>query len=213
MINVFFGEHSSLFVQMLLFFEFFICISIGYACGSIPFGVIYSKLFKLKDPRKTGSKNIGATNVLRSGHKLAAFLTLVSDALKGLLPIYFVSLIYTPSLLTYEVDILLGACLGHMFPYTLKFKGGKAVATFLGGSLLIPFIGIKSCLIWLISAFVTRYSSLSSIIACTTSVAFLASYTYYPEILIICGLIIFKHKENIKRLIEKTEPKIGHKAK
>ena len=143
-------------------FEIFLVFIFSYISGSIPFGLIVTKLFLNKDIRKVGSKNIGATNVLRTGNKLIAVLTLLLDIFKGVVPIlitsyYFQNLIYLSSLMAF---------LGHIFPVWLKFKGGKGIATYLGILFVISFkLGLIFCLTWIIVALITKYSSLSSIVS------------------------------------------------
>ena len=189
-------------------FEFFLVFVLSYISGSIPFGLILTKIFLNKDLRKVGSKNIGATNALRSGNKIIAILTLILDAAKGGLPIlivnyYFPNLIYLSGL---------AAFLGHIFPVWLKFVGGKGVATYLGILLALSFkFGLIFCVSWIIVAYITKYSSLSSIIS--TFFIFLFSFlennfelnSYF---FISFVLILYTHKQNIIRLKNKTEDKI-----
>ena len=143
-------------------FEIFLVFLLSYISGSIPFGLLLTKFFLSKDIRKIGSKNIGATNVLRTGNKFIAGLTLLLDIFKGALPIivinyYFPNLIYLAGL---------AAFLGHIFPVWLKFTGGKGVATYLGIILALSLkLGLFFCLSWILIAFITKYSSLSSIIS------------------------------------------------
>ena len=180
----------------------------SYLSGSIPFGLILTKIFLNKDLRKIGSKNIGATNVLRTGNKKVAGLTLFLDVSKGIIPIlitkeYFTDLIYLSSL---------AAFLGHIFPVWLKFKGGKGVATYLGIIFILSFnLGVTFCLSWILISIVSKYSSLSSILS--TMIVFLISFlnnnfelTSYLFITFI--IILYTHKQNIVRIKNKSEDKI-----
>jgi len=187
---------------------FLIGAILGYLIGSIPFGLIFSKIFDLPDPRKIGSKNIGATNVLRSGNKLAAVLTLLCDFGKGIGSV-FLALEFGLDMAFY---VSLAAVIGHIFPIWLKFKGGKGVATSIG--VLIGFfwpIGLSICAVWLFVAVMFRYSSLAAIIAISTSVLF--AWIWENPLVVWLGLflsvlVITKHRENIKRLINGKESKI-----
>jgi acyl phosphate:glycerol-3-phosphate acyltransferase len=192
----------------------FFAVTGSYLIGAIPFGFIFSKIFSNVDVRTIGSGNIGATNVLRASGKTAAALTLVADALKGLLPVLIVQHLFNAEIVT----VLSGAAavLGHNFPVYLKFKGGKGVATSFGVILAVsPWVGLVSLLVWLVSAFLWRYSSLSALVAfaCYTALTFIVSpqvSKHYQSLsLFIFGMIYYRHRENIKRLIAGTEPKIG----
>ena len=180
----------------------------SYLSGSIPFGLILTKIFLNKDLRKIGSKNIGATNVLRTGNKIVAGLTLFLDISKGIIPIlitkeYFTDLIYLSSL---------AAFLGHIFPVWLKFKGGKGVATYLGIIFILSFnLGVTFCVSWILISIVSKYSSLSSILS--TMIVFLISFlnnnfelTSYLFITFI--IILYTHRQNIVRIKNKSEDKI-----
>ncbi len=188
----------------------------SYLIGAIPFGLIFSRIFSNVDVRTIGSGNIGATNVLRAAGKTAAILTLLADALKGYLPVFIVRHLFNAEMTT----VLAGAAaiLGHNFPVYLKFKGGKGVATSFGVVLAVsPWIGLVSLLAWLFSAILWRYSSLSALVAfaCYPALTFLVSSPvskpYQVLSLFIFGMIYFRHRENIKRLIAGTEPRIGKK--
>jgi len=184
---------------------------VGYAIGSVPFGLVFTKMAGLDDIRKTGSGNIGATNVLRTGRKDIALATLICDGGKGALAVILMGLISPYA----AIGAALGSVLGHLFPYWLQFKGGKGVATTLGVLLaLMPPVGILVCATWLVTAFMFRMSSLSALIAVALS-PFFAGIIYgelYSVIaLIIAGLVFYKHKDNIKRIMNRTEPKIGQK--
>ena len=180
----------------------------SYLSGSIPFGLILTKIFLNKDLRKIGSKNIGATNVLRTGNKIVAGLTLFLDISKGIIPIlitkeYFTDLIYLSSL---------AALLGHIFPVWLRFKGGKGVATYLGIIFILSFnLGVIFCVSWILISIASKYSSLSSILS--TMIVFIVSFfnnnfelTSYLFITFI--IILYTHRQNIVRLKNKSEDKI-----
>tara|TARA_Y100000817_G_scaffold225774_1_gene178681 strand:- start:247 stop:828 length:582 start_codon:yes stop_codon:yes gene_type:complete len=189
-------------------FEIFLVFFFSYLSGSIPSGLILTKLFLNKDIRDVGSKNIGATNVLRTGNKFIAILTLILDIIKGVLPViitsfYFIDLIYLSGLMAF---------LGHIFPIWLKFKGGKGVATYLGIILALSLkLGFIFCLSWIVIALLTRYSSLSSIVS--TFLIFLISFLEVnfelnSYLFITFVIILYTHKQNIIRLKNKTEDKI-----
>ena len=190
---------------------FFISIY-SYLLGSIPFGLILTNTFLKKDIRKSGSGNIGATNVLRTGNKIAAFLTLLCDAGKG-----FVAVLCA-ELLTQEFTIqavCLFVFIGHCFPIWLKFKGGKGVATYMGIVISINFtFGIITCMIWLLSALILRVSSLSALISAIFGpflvYLFLKSSFVGMSILLTC-LIFFTHRQNIRRILNGTETRINVK--
>ena len=188
--------------------EIILIFSLSYLSGSIPFGLILAKFFLNKDLRKIGSKNIGATNVLRTGNKLIAGLTLVLDITKGVIPVllakeYFTDLIYLSSL---------AAFLGHIFPVWLKFKGGKGVATYLGILFVLSLnLSFIFCISWIIISLVTKYSSLSSIVSALIIFVFsflnynfeLTSYLFVTFI-----IILYTHRQNIVRIKNKSEDKI-----
>lgn len=200
-----------------------VMISVGYFIGSIPFGVIIAKLFKLGNLREIGSGNTGATNVLRTGNKLAAFLTLILDGSKGAL-VFF--LLDTRGMETYGLGGLLYllafvacffAIIGHCYPVWLKFKGGKGVATTLGVLLAaVPFTGLIACVTWLVSA---KFGKISSVAAMSAMiVAPVMTYVFYgwePATVnvLISALVIWRHRENIARIRAGTEPRIGDKKK
>ncbi len=209
----------------------------GYLLGSIPFGLVLCKIFDLGDIRQIGSGNIGATNVLRTGNKPLALATLLLDSGKGAIAVlvymyfwrYFYGLEYSSPVFETKHDeylqilpelicIALGAVLGHCYPIWLKFKGGKGVATTLGTLLALAWpIGLSACAIWAVSALIFRISSLSALIA-VGATPLIAHYMYDNPNLsgfcaMIAALIYIKHRENIKRIIAGTEPKIGQKNK
>ena len=181
---------------------------LSYLLGSVPFGLILTKIFLNKDLRKIGSKNIGATNVLRTGNKLIAALTLIFDITKGIIPVlltkeYFTDLIYLSSLAVF---------LGHIFPVWLKFKGGKGVATYLGIIIVLSLnFGFIFCISWIIISLITKYSSLSSIMSALIIFIFsffnnnfeLTSYLFISFV-----VILYTHRQNIVRIKNKSEDKI-----
>jgi glycerol-3-phosphate acyltransferase PlsY len=186
---------------------------VGYLFGSIPSGYLLARAAGLGDVRKIGSGNIGATNVLRTGNKGLAALTLILDALKGTLPVLLAShyLGLYPALLAG-----LGAFLGHLFPVWLGFKGGKGVATYLGVLIGLAWEGaIVFAVAWLLVAFVTRFSSLAALVAAVAVpvVLFWLGREEIAELFAVMSAIIFiKHRANISRLMSGTESKIGAKG-
>ena len=183
----------------------------GYLCGSIPFGVLITRLAGAPDVRGIGSGNIGATNVLRTGRKGLAAATLLGDMLKGTVAVYV-----TGHFLGREPAIAaaLGAFLGHLFPVWLKFKGGKGVATYigllLGFGLWIPLLAF--CVTWAIVAAATRYSSLAALLACIAAPMAISLKGDVPELrlfMILSILLWLMHRANISRLMSGTETKIG----
>ena len=182
----------------------------SYLLGSIPFGIIFSKLFKLGNLSEIGSGNIGATNVLRTGNKFAAFLTLFLDGFKGFLAVY---IFYSFLGLTAAQFSSIFVFLGHLLPVFNKFKGGKGVATFLGIIMALNFwLFFYAGLIWLILAFLFKRSSLSSLFSSsfTLILAFPLGLenNFWVLILLVIG-IFFSHRTNIVRLFNGLEPKIG----
>ncbi|OGW49831.1 MAG: hypothetical protein A2078_03405 [Nitrospirae bacterium GWC2_57_9] len=198
---------------MTTFQVFFILLS--YLIGAVPFGILFSRLFSKVDVRTVGSGNIGATNVLRAAGKKAAVLTLLADCLKGVLPVLAAAFIFQADWVT----VLCGAAavLGHNFPVYLGFKGGKGVATSYGVVLAIaPWTGLICLIVWLMAAFLWRYSSLAALMsfACYPALTFAAdplSKPYGLLSLFLFGMIYYRHRENIRRLIAGTEPRIGQK--
>lgn len=184
----------------------------GYLLGSIPFGLIFTRMAGLGDVRKIGSGNIGATNVLRTGHKGLAAATLLADALKGTAAV-LVAAQWGPQFATMAA---LGAFLGHLFPVWLGFKGGKGVATFIGVLIgLKPLAALIFCLIWLGVAFASKYSSLSALVASAASpiVLWLLGEPGMAGIaVVLVALLWWKHGQNISRLLAGTEGKIGQKG-
>ena len=186
-------------------------IFFSYLCGSIPFGLVISYIFKKDDPRSIGSKNIGATNVLRTSGLMLGLLTLILDVLKG-----FIAIKITLMLNSHVVGLSMTfVIVGHIFPIWLKFKGGKGVATFIGVLLAYNFqLFLLFTLTWLLCAFIFKYSSLSAIIALITNllstIAFDLNYIYF---IIVSFLILIKHFSNIQRLLTGNETKIVLKKK
>mgnify|MGYP001384479294 CR=1 FL=1 len=187
--------------------ELILIISISYLMGSIPFGLILTKVFLKKDIRDVGSGNIGATNVLRTGNKLIGYFTLILDVLKAVIPVLYIKLnfpelVYISSLSTF---------IGHVFPIWLKFKGGKGVATYVGILFSINyFFGIIFIVSWLIIFFISKYSSLGSILSSLLIPIFIflnSSYENQYFFIIMFVLILYTHRENVKRLINKEESK------
>lgn len=187
-------------------------LAFGYLCGSIPFGLLLTRLAGLGDVRAIGSGNIGATNVLRTGNKAIAAATLLSDLLKGTLAVVVASLWGPDS----AVMAGLGAFLGHILPVWLRFRGGKGVATFIGVLLgLFWKAALVFCAIWLTVAFISRYSSLSALIAsaATPAVLFLFNESQLAELFTLMAVItVFTHRANIGRLLKGEETKIRGKA-
>ena len=196
-------------------FEAFLLVAfvIGYLFGSIPFGLILTKLAGTPDLRTIGSGNIGATNVLRTGRKGLAAATLVLDALKGTVAVIISGYLGGP-----DAAMLagLGAFLGHIFPVWLDFKGGKGVAVYIG--ILIGLIwpaAVVFCAIWLALAFAFRYSSLSALTASVITPLFLwwlGHVALAVLFTVLTVLLFFMHRENVKRLLAGTEGKIGQRT-
>jgi glycerol-3-phosphate acyltransferase PlsY len=198
-------------VEQLL--EYVAALVFGYLCGSIPFGVLLTRLAGTQDLRSIGSGNIGATNVLRTGRKGLAAVTLLGDILKGTIAV-IVGGHYGESL---ALAAALGAFLGHLFPIWLGFRGGKGVATFIG--LLLGFGAwvalLVFCLLWLGIAALTRYSSLAALIASavTPAVLWWTGESRRAELfLVLAALLWIMHRANIARLLNGTESKIGKGA-
>jgi glycerol-3-phosphate acyltransferase PlsY len=193
-------------------------LALGYLLGSIPFGLLLTSAAGLGDVRAIGSGNIGATNVLRTGHKGLAALTLLLDGLKGTAAV----------LIGYQLGALggvailasymagLGAFLGHVFPVWLNFRGGKGVATYIGVLLGVSWpLGLAFIAIWIVVALLTRYSSLSALVAAlVVPIGALATGDRATALLsaILTALLIYKHRANIRRLASGEEPKIGARA-
>jgi acyl phosphate:glycerol-3-phosphate acyltransferase len=190
-----------------------IALLIGYLLGSIPWGLVLTKLGGTQDLRSVGSGNIGATNVLRTGRKGLAAATLLLDALKGTAAVIISGYCWGPNA---AMLAGLGAFLGHLFPVWLKFRGGKGVAVYIG--ILIGLFwpaAIVFCLVWLSMAFALRYSSLSALTASVIAPLFLWWFgqpALAALFAVLTVLLFYMHRENIKRLLAGTEGKIGQKA-
>jgi len=185
---------------------------VGFLLGSIPFGLLLTRAAGLGDIRKVGSGNIGATNVLRTGNKKLAAATLLLDALKGLAPVLVFNLLWGP---VPAAAAAAGAVLGHMFPPWLGFKGGKGVATTLGVLIGLSWVlGAITCALWLVLAALFRYSSLAALLSIL--IGALAAWYFVPVaapvVCLLAALVWVRHHENIRRLLNGTEPKIGKKA-
>jgi glycerol-3-phosphate acyltransferase PlsY len=187
--------------------DIFLIGIVSYLMGSIPFGFILTKIFLKKDIREIGSGNIGATNALRTGNKIIGYSTLVLDILKAVTPIIYVKFFYEDFL--YIASLC--AFLGHVFPIWLKFKGGKGVATYLGILFAINiYFGIIFIISWFITFFISKFSSLSSLIGAASIPIYLLILTQFDQVIfftIMFVLIFFTHRENIKRLKNKEETK------
>ena len=187
--------------------DIFLIGIISYLMGSIPFGFILTKIFLKKDIRKIGSGNIGATNALRTGNKALGYSTLILDILKAIIPVIYVKIFYEDSL--YIASLC--AFLGHVFPIWLKFKGGKGVATYVGILFAINvYFGVIFTISWFVVFFISKYSSLSSLIGAASIPIYLLFLTQFDQVIfftIMFVLIFFTHRENIKRLKNKEETK------
>jgi len=198
-------------------------ILLSYLLGSIPFAVVVSRLMGLQDPRSFGSGNPGATNVLRTGNKKAAVLTLLGDAAKGSAAVWLAA--YAAKTFGLPVGIVatcaVAVFLGHVYSFFLKFKGGKGVATALGVLLAIePWLALAVALAWMLVAYASRYSSLASITSAALSPLFYllggnVVWRMHPSIafaiLLIAAVVLYRHKENISRLLQGKESRIGGK--
>ena len=192
----------------------------AYLIGSVSFAVVVSRVFGLADPRSYGSGNPGATNVLRSGNKLAAGLTLVGDAVKGWLAVWLVER-YGPPLGIGDWGIALAGVavfLGHLYPVFFHFKGGKGVATAAGVIVAFnPWLALATGATWLIIAFFFRYSSLASLVAAVFA-AFYSAFGWgfderFIALVVIAGFVIYRHQANIRNLMAGKERRFGEKSK
>ena len=186
--------------------DYFITALISYLFGSIPFGYLFTKILLKKDIRDVGSGNIGATNVLRTGYKSLAYLTLFLDIAKAVVPVVYIKFNY-PDLIYISA---LCAFLGHLFPVWLKFKGGKGVATFVGILISINiYYALVFGIVWILTFLISKYSSLSSLLASISIPIYLLIINQNNIIffIIMFVLIFYTHRENIKRLINKEETK------
>jgi glycerol-3-phosphate acyltransferase PlsY len=195
----------------------------GYLVGSLSFAVIVSRVMGLSDPRSYGSKNPGATNVLRSGSKLAAVLTLLLDALKGWVPVFLVQHYGLPYGLEAGTVALVGvaAFLGHVYPIFFRFQGGKGVATAMGVVVAVSgVLGLATGVTWLLIAYFFRYSSLASLVAAVFAplyylmgdgVAWRSDNRIALALVAICAMLVWRHSENISRLVKGRESRLGKK--
>lgn len=193
--------------------DWMIALVIGYLAGSIPFGLLLAKASGQGDIRNIGSGNIGATNVLRTGRKDIAAITLLLDAAKAGLTGWLVQY-YLGAPFGYVAAA--AALIGHCYPVWLGFKGGKGVATFFGGLFALVWpIGIVAALVWLATAFITKYSSLGALIACVVST--IVAIIFMPQaagvmVGVMAAVILWRHRENMARLKNGEESKIGQKG-
>jgi acyl phosphate:glycerol-3-phosphate acyltransferase len=187
-----------------------LALALGYLLGSIPFGLLLTRLAGAGDLRSIGSGNIGATNVLRTGRKGLAAATLVLDALKATLAVVLAAWLFGPPS---SLAAAAGAILGHLYPVWLRFRGGKGVATFLGGLIGLAWpAAIAFALVWLAVAGLTRYSSTAALAATAISPLVLLALGLDEVALVfavLAALVWFKHSANIGRLLSRSEPKIG----
>jgi len=197
---------------MLSFTVALMSVLIAYLFGSICSAVIVSKLCHLKDPRLEGSKNPGATNVLRLSGKKYAVIVLLVDMLKGTLPVLLAHLF---GLHPFVLGVVcLAAVLGHIYPIFFNFKGGKGVATALGALLgLSPLLGLCVIMTWLLTALISHFSSLASIVALSLAPVYVLFFSNKAQallpLLILAAVVLYQHRENCTRLCNKTEPKIN----
>jgi glycerol-3-phosphate acyltransferase PlsY len=204
-------------INVSLLPAYVVALAFGYLCGSIPFGLILTRLAGTQDIRTIGSGNIGATNVLRTGRKGLAAATLAGDALKGTVAVLLVHYYYGAEFRSFAQElampVALGAFLGHLFPVWLKLKGGKGVATYIGLLLAMAWPSAAGfCLIWLATAALTRFSSLAALVASAVTPLGLwlldrrAEATLFALLTLLLWIM---HRANIARLIAGTEGKIG----
>ncbi len=186
---------------------------LAYLLGSVPFGIVITRALGLGDLRAIGSGNIGATNVLRTGNKPAALATLILDAGKGGIAVLIARALFGE---TAAQLAGLGAFLGHLYPVYLKFQGGKGVATYLGILLALLFpAGLAACATWVVTALVTRISSASALVASASAPIWLWIFGAPGAVwlgIVLAALVWWRHKSNIARLRDGTEPKIGKKS-
>ena len=211
--------YQGLFTFVMSVIPPFIWPVFAYLLGSVSSAVIVSKIFRLDDPRKVGSGNPGATNVLRSGNKAAAALTLIGDVLKGVIPVVLAQQAgVTPGILAL---VAIAAFMGHLYPIFFGFKGGKGVATAIGVYVALSWkLLAVFALVWIAVAAITRYSSLAALLAsAVTGVASFAVFNQKIELQLVGAVFVIvaftfqRHRENIERLKQGTESKIGQKKK
>ena len=186
---------------------------LGYLLGAIPFGVVVTRLMGLGDLRTIGSGNIGATNVLRTGHKGAALATLLLDSGKGAVAVLLARYFLDDT----AAQIAGGAAfVGHLYPVWLRFRGGKGVATFLGTLIALAWpVGLAACAVWLVTAALSRISSLSALVSAATAVPLALALGHREMMLLVAAmavLIFWRHRANIQRLAQGREPRIGKKG-
>ena len=200
------------------FVSLILAVGAAYLIGSVPFAVVISRAMNLADPRTYGSGNPGATNVLRSGNKVAAALTLLGDGLKGWLAVWL-ALRFGPRHGIADIGVALVAIavfLGHLYPLFLRFRGGKGVATAAGVILALnPWLALAAALTWLIVAAFFRYSSLASIAAAVFA-PFYSAFGWgfdarFAALVVIAGFVVYRHRINIRHLVAGTERRIGQK--
>ncbi|MEX1660085.1 glycerol-3-phosphate 1-O-acyltransferase PlsY [uncultured Thioclava sp.] len=187
--------------------------ALGYLLGSVPFGMVITRMLGMGDLRKIGSGNIGATNVLRTGNKPAALATLLLDSGKGA-----IAVLIARYFLGETAAQVAGAAafIGHIYPVWLRFQGGKGVATFLGTMIALAWpVGLAACAVWLLTAIVTRISSLSALVSAAATVPLAYALGHRDFMMLAAGLsvlIFWRHRGNIARLAAGSEPKIGKKG-
>jgi len=191
--------------------EMFLALALGYALGSIPFGLLLTRWAGKGDIRDVGSGNIGATNVLRTGSRILAGLTLILDCLKATAAILLATRLFGGGTAGAAAT---GAMIGHLYPVWLKFRGGKGVATFLG--VLIPMLPVAAAIyaaVWILLLLTLRISSVAGMAAAASAPisALILHSTYFPLLLGFAVLVLWKHRDNIARLLKGTEPRIGTK--
>lgn len=190
-------------------------VVIAYLFGSVSSAIIVCKLMRLPDPRGQGSGNPGATNVLRIGGKKAAIITLLGDALKGVIPVLLAKALGADPM--YVALAMLAAVIGHLYPIFFRFQGGKGVATVVGSLLALCWpAGLAFIATWLVLAFAFRYASVSSLSAAVLAPLYVwyfnGNTAYYLATLVMCLFVIFRHRSNIEKLIAGKESKIGKKG-
>jgi len=188
---------------------------IAYLVGSLSFAVIVSRLWRLPDPRTYGSGNPGATNVLRSGKKAAAAVTLAGDAVKGWLGVYLAQLLAGAGAINVIAIAAVAVTVGHMYPVFFRFQGGKGVATALGVLLgLNVYVAAGALATWIVIAVFFRISSLAAIVSAVfapffTLLLYDARHPYFAAVTVICALLVWRHRGNIRKLVSGTESRIG----
>lgn len=192
-------------------------ISIAYLIGSVPFGLVFGKLFKIGDIRSIGSGNIGATNALRTGNKPFAIMVLVGDTSKGALAIFLLNYLYGSSFEFVPLVAGIAAIIGHIFPIWLRFKGGKGVATAIGVIAVLNWPTALTCIaMWLVTARLSRYSSLAAILAAINAPIYaqaVGATEYVTLFAVIAALLLWTHRANLQRLVRGEESAISLKKK